>query len=159
MWKAVSREWTYMAMFPPLWSFPPMRCGVSRGFSFRRTGNGTNLVWEFRARHVTHQIAALRYYSQMEQDAVNQSSRHSYSLPTGTLWLCVWPVFHTVTQSHSFSQEHLQSGLSASEKIMLIKASSSSVTVIVRQWEGWHAAWCSCAVCYSLTFSSNCTDS
>lgn len=64
----------------------------------------TNLVWAGFARSVMHQIAALTYYSQIERDGVNHNSLfHSVQafLPTGTVWLCVGPVFHTFTLSLS----------------------------------------------------------
>lgn len=84
----------------------PMGEGVSWGFSFRLTGN-RRLIWFERveAKSVMRQIAALTYYSQLEQDSVNQSRllhRARSSRPQEQSD-CVLALFFFLTHSSSLS--------------------------------------------------------
>lgn len=130
IWKSVSQG----AYIHGSASSAAMLHASNEGWSFLRIllssyrKRQTNLVWTCRARSVMLQIAALTC-------TIHRSNRRGWIradcyialfffslVPTGTVWLCVWPVFFFLllllnTFKLSLSQQHIQSCLSVSEKI------------------------------------------
>lgn len=149
IWKSVSQG----AYIHGSASSAAMLHASNEGWSFLRIllssyrKRQTNLVWTCRARSVMLQIAALTC-------TIHRSNRRGWIradcyialfffslVPTGTVWLCVWPVFfffffffstHSSCLSHSNTYKV---ACQSPRKLLLITVPSRTDTVIVR-WRG-----------------------